>query len=43
MFNKSANTIDLIDIFRDRLILKYAEENGYDFVVKGINGESLAV
>ena len=43
MFNKSANTIDLVDIFRDRLILRYAKENGYDFVVKGLNGESLAV
>jgi phosphopantetheine adenylyltransferase len=38
MFNKSANTIDLVEIFRDRLILKYAKENHYDFVVKGLNG-----
>lgn len=43
MFTKSANTIDLINIFRDRLILKYAKENHYDFVMKGLNGESLAV
>lgn len=43
MFGKSANTVDLINIFRDRLIVNYAKENNYDFIVKGLNGESLAV
>ena len=38
MFNKSANTIDLISICRDRLILDFAQKNNYDFVLKGSNG-----
>ena len=42
MFNKSANTIDLISIFRDRLIQDFAKKNNYDYVLKGSNGEALA-
>ena len=38
MFNKNANTIDLLNILRDRLILKYAQEHNYQFVLKGHNG-----
>lgn len=41
-FSKGSNTIDLITIFRDRLINKYASENGYDFILKGLNGDTLA-
>lgn len=41
-FSKSTNTIDIITIFRDRLINKYASENGYDFILKGLNGDTLA-
>ena len=42
MFNKNANTVDLLNIMRDRLIIKYAQENNYHFVLKGHNGEALA-
>lgn len=42
MFEKSANTIDLLNVFRDRLILDYANKNGYQFVLKGLNGQTLA-
>jgi len=38
MFNKAANSVDLLEIFRDRLIVKYAKDNKFDFVVKGLNG-----
>jgi hypothetical protein len=41
-FGNSANTIDLITVFRDRLIADFATKNGYDFVLKGLNGDSLA-
>ena len=37
-FSKGSNTIDLITIFRDRLINKYA----YDYILKGLNGDTLA-
>lgn len=42
MFNRSANTADLLEIFRDRLIVDYAKKNGFQFIVKGLNGESIA-
>lgn len=42
MFNKSANTADLLALFRDRLIVNYAKKHGFDFIVKGLNGESIA-
>ena len=38
MFNKSANSIDLINILRDRLIIDFANKNNYEFVLKGSNG-----
>ena len=38
MFNKTANSIDLVTIFRDRLIQEYAEKNSYQFILKGSNG-----
>lgn len=38
MFNKGANTADLLETFRDRLILNYAKEHQFDFIVKGLNG-----
>jgi phosphopantetheine adenylyltransferase len=38
MFNKTANSADLLAIFRDHLIVNYARKNGFDFVVKGLNG-----
>ena len=41
-FSKGTNSIDLITIFRDRLINKYASENGYDYILKGLNGDTLA-
>ena len=41
-FAISANTIDLLTIFRDRLILNYAKNNDYHFVLKGLNTEALA-
>ena len=41
-FSKGSNTIDLITIFRDRLINKYATENGYDYILKGLNADNLA-
>lgn len=41
-FSNSANTIDLISIFRDRLIIEYAKKHDYHFILKGLNGESLA-
>jgi len=42
MFNKSGNTLDIVKIFRDRLIVDYAKANNYQIVLKGLNGESLA-
>ena len=39
---KNSNSIDLLNIFRQRLIRQYAIENGFDFVLMGKNGESLA-
>jgi hypothetical protein len=42
MFNKSANSADLLSLFRDRLIVNYAKQNGFNFIVKGLNGESIA-
>jgi tRNA(Ile)-lysidine synthase TilS/MesJ len=41
-FNNNANTIDLVTVFRDRLIADYAQKNNYDFILKGLNGDSLA-
>ena len=41
-FSNSANTVDLITIFRDRLIIDYAKKHDYHFILKGLNGESLA-
>lgn len=38
MFSKTANSIDLVNIFRDRLILNYARSNNYNFILKGLNG-----
>lgn len=38
MFNKSANTADLLSLFRDRLIVNYAREHNFEFIVKGLNG-----
>jgi hypothetical protein len=38
MFQKSANTIDILSIFRDRLILDFACKNDYQFILKGLNG-----
>ena len=37
-FNKTGNTIDLINIFRDRLILNFARANDYHYVLKAFNG-----
>ncbi len=42
MFNKAANSIDLLQLFRDKLILDYAKANNFDFILKGLNGESIA-
>ena len=42
MFNKSANSADLLALFRDRLIVNYSRTNGFDFIVKGLNGETIA-
>ena len=39
---KNSNSIDLLSLFRERLIRKFATENGFDFVLMGKNGESLA-
>jgi tRNA(Ile)-lysidine synthase TilS/MesJ len=41
-FNSNANTIDLITVFRDRLIADFAAKHNYDFVLKGLNADSLA-
>ena len=41
-FNKSANSADLLSVFRDRLIVNYARKHNFDFIVKGLNGESIA-
>jgi hypothetical protein len=38
MFNKSANSADLLALFRDKLIVDYARKNEFDFIVKGLNG-----
>lgn len=38
MFNKAANSADLLTLFRDRLIVDYSRKNGFDFIVKGLNG-----
>jgi hypothetical protein len=38
MFNKAGNSADLLAIFRDRLIVDYARKNGFDFILKGLNG-----
>lgn len=42
MFKKNTNTIDLLTIFRNKLILDYAKSNQFDFVLSGKNGEALA-
>lgn len=41
-FNNNANTIDLITVFRDRLIADYARKNNFDFVLKALNADTLA-
>ncbi len=38
MFNKAANSVDLLEMFRDRLMVNYARDNKFDFIVKGLNG-----
>ena len=42
MFNKAGNTADLLTLMRDRLIVNYAKKNNFNFVLKGLNGESIA-
>ena len=42
MFNKAGNTADLLTLMRDRLIVDYAKKNNFNFVLKGLNGESIA-
>jgi hypothetical protein len=37
-FGKTANSIDLITIFRDRLIIDYAKKHDYHFILKALNG-----
>lgn len=39
---KGSNSIDLLQIFRDKLVLEFAQEHNFDFVMLGKNGESLA-
>jgi tRNA(Ile)-lysidine synthase TilS/MesJ len=36
-FANTANTIDLITVFRDRLIADFAKQHNYDFILKGLN------
>ncbi len=38
MFKKNTNTIDLLTIFRNKLILDFAKQNQFDFVLSGKNG-----
>jgi len=38
MFNKTANSADLLAILRDHLIVNYAKNNGFDYILKGLNG-----
>ena len=42
MFNKGANSIDLLNILRDRLLIDFAKKKKYDFILKGFNGETIA-
>lgn len=35
---KSSNSIDLLNIFRDYLILNFAQEKQFDFIMTGKNG-----
>lgn len=42
MFNKAANTVDILNLMKDRLIIEYARNNKFDFIIKGLNGESIA-
>ena len=42
MFGPSANSLDLLTIFRDRLILEFARKQGFDHVLKGDNAERIA-
>ena len=37
-FPKNANSKDLLELVRDRLILEFASKNNFDFVLKGVNG-----
>jgi hypothetical protein len=38
MFNKAANTADILNLMRDRLIIDYARKNKFSFIIKGLNG-----
>mgnify|MGYP001385455754 CR=1 FL=1 len=38
LFKKNTNTIDLLTMFRNKLILDYAKLNQFDFVLSGKNG-----
>lgn len=42
-FPSSANTADLLSVFRDRILLSYAKEHNYNFIIKALNGDSLAI
>jgi hypothetical protein len=42
VFQKNSNTIDLLTLFRNKLILDFAQENKFDYVLLAKNGESLA-
>lgn len=42
MFNKAANTADILNMIKDRLIVDYARKNKFDYIIKGLNGESIA-
>lgn len=42
MFNKASNSADLLELFRDRLIVDYAKKHKFDFIFKGLNGETIA-
>lgn len=42
MFGSSGNTVDLVSIFRDRLVLEYSKKHGFQVNLKCLNGESLA-
>lgn len=41
-FKRNSNTIDLLHLLRHKLILDFAQEHKFDFVLLAKNGESLA-